>query len=182
MIKDGASQYFNLVSNVEAPKVALNRLCMNLGRIYAGVPEYINPQSKHHKSTLVLNNYGNLSAHFKWKNINDPDRIVCNFEPSYGIIQPRSEIKIKMTVNVFTGGNLNELFMCDIRDMEMPLGFEMLADAYGLNVSYENQDDQPGTVMNQSHTTFKTKTSDRSAKLQMTQMKFPHCTINKTSS
>jgi len=25
--------------------------------------------------------------------------------------------------------------------MELPLGFEMLADAYGLNVSYETQDD-----------------------------------------
>lgn len=51
-------------------------------------------------------------------------------------------MKIKMTVTVYTGGNLNELFMCDIKDNELPLGFEMLADAYGLNVSYETQDDQ----------------------------------------
>ena len=42
-----------------------------------------------------------------------------------------------MTVTVFTGGNLNELFLCDIADLQLPLGFEMLADAYGLNVSYE---------------------------------------------
>ena len=47
-----------------------------------------------------------------------------------------------MTVTVYTGGNLNELFLCDIKDTEMPLGFEMLADAYGLNVSYETQEDQ----------------------------------------
>jgi membrane-associated HD superfamily phosphohydrolase len=25
--------------------------------------------------------------------------------------------------------------------MELPLGFEMMADAYGLNVSYETQED-----------------------------------------
>jgi hypothetical protein len=25
--------------------------------------------------------------------------------------------------------------------MELPIGFEMLADAYGLNVSYETQED-----------------------------------------
>ena len=42
-----------------------------------------------------------------------------------------------MEVTVYTGGNLNELFLCDIQDMELPVGFEMLADAYGLNVSYE---------------------------------------------
>lgn len=64
------------------------------------------------------------------------------FEPSSGVIQPRSEIKVKFNVTVFTGGNLNELFLCDIQDMEMPVGFEMLADAYGLNVSYESQEDQ----------------------------------------
>ena len=47
-----------------------------------------------------------------------------------------------MTVTVYIGGNLNELFLCDINDVELPIGFEMLADAYGLNVSYETQEDQ----------------------------------------
>jgi hypothetical protein len=87
--------------------------------------------------SLVLTNYGNLPAHFRWDQKNDPERTVVKFEPSSGVIQPRSELKIKMTVTVYTGGNLNELFLCDVQDMELPLGFEMLADAYGLNVSYE---------------------------------------------
>jgi len=51
-----------------------------------------------------------------------------------------------MEVTVYTGGNLNELFLCDILDMEMPIGFEMLADAYGLNVSYETQEDQSAAM------------------------------------
>jgi len=114
---------------------------MNLGRIYAGVTEYVNPQSKHSKACLTLKNYGNLPAHFRWGNVNDPESVVCSFEPNSGVIPPRQEIKVKMTVTVYKGGNLNELFMCDIRDMELPLGFEMLADSYGLNVSYETQDD-----------------------------------------
>lgn len=81
MVKDNESQFFNLNANVEAPKVTLNRVAMNLGRIYAGVTEYVNPQSKHQKSSLVLKNYGNLPAHFKWENINNPERIICTFEP-----------------------------------------------------------------------------------------------------
>lgn len=91
---------------------------------------------------MILKNYGNLPTHFRWQQKNDPERCITKFEPSSGIIQPRSELKIKMTVTVFTGGNLNELFLCDVQDMELPIGFEMLADAYGLNVSYETQDEQ----------------------------------------
>jgi hypothetical protein len=44
-------------------------------------------------------------------------------------------------VTVFVGGNINELFICNIDDVEMPLGFEMNADAFGLNVSYECTDE-----------------------------------------
>lgn len=67
MVKDGQSQFFQLHSEVQCPHVTLNRVIMNLGRIYAGVTEYINPQSKHQKAALVLRNYGNLPAHFRWQ-------------------------------------------------------------------------------------------------------------------
>jgi hypothetical protein len=88
-----------------------------------------------------------------------------------------------MTVTVFTGGNLNELFLCDIADMELPLGFEMLADAYGLNVSYETQDDASQAAMNTSHTSMKSKKSETTGSSNaLSNLIFPNCTINKTSS
>jgi hypothetical protein len=31
--------------------------------------------------------------------------------------------------------------MCDIDDLELPLGFELHADAFGLNVAYETTED-----------------------------------------
>ena len=40
--------------------------------------------------------------------------------------------------------------------MELPIGFEMLADAYGLNVSYETQEDQRN-AMNNTQTSIKSK-------------------------
>ena len=40
---------------------------------------------------------------------------------------------------------MDELFLCDIQDMELPIGFEMQADIYGLNVSDETQENQ-GTM------------------------------------
>jgi hypothetical protein len=63
---------------------------------------------------MVLHNFGNLPAHFRWDQKQDPDKCVVKFEPSSGVIQPRSDLKVKMSVTVYTGGNLNELFLCDI--------------------------------------------------------------------
>jgi len=91
-----------------------------------------------------------------------------------------------MQVTVYTGGNLNELFLCDIQDMEMPIGFEMLADAYGLNVSYETLEDQ-AAAMNKTGLSNKSRSHmESSMKEGATNMlqilNFPHCQINKASS
>ena len=37
---------------------------------------------------------------------------------------------------MFIGGAIDELLMCDVEDLELPLGFEVKADAFGLNVAY----------------------------------------------
>jgi len=63
-------------------------------------------------------------------------RIASNFEPSEGTIPPKSKVRITFGVTVFVGGQIDELFMCDVEDLELPLGFEMKADAFGLNVAY----------------------------------------------
>lgn len=136
-MRDGQAQYVQLLAEIQRPHVSLNRSVMNLGRIYAGVAEYVNPQSKHAKQSLTLTNYGNLPAHFRFATKNDPERVIAAIEPTSGVIQPKSEIKLKMNITAFIGGNMNELFICDVRDMELPIGFELMADIYGLNVAYE---------------------------------------------
>lgn len=50
-------------------------------------------------------------------------------------------------MTVFIGGNINELFICNIDDVEIPLGFELYADAFGLNVSYEVSADDASTAL-----------------------------------
>jgi len=47
-----------------------------------------------------------------------------------------------MELTVYRGGPIDELFMCDIQDLELPLGFEVKADAFGLNVAYLTSEDQ----------------------------------------
>jgi len=88
-----------------------------------------------------------------------------------------------MSVTVYKGGNLNELFLCDIQDMELPVGFEMIADAYGLNVSYETQEDQTA-AMRETQGSLRSRASKETEPVNnaLKLLNFPNCIINKTSS
>ena len=81
-------------------------------------------------------NYGNLPVKFKWEEKNEKGRIISSFEPSEGIIPPKSKARISFDMTVYYGGSIDELFLCDVEDLELPLGFEVKADAFGLNVVY----------------------------------------------
>lgn len=73
--------------------------------------------------------------------MDDPERAVARFEPRKGVIPPKKSVKITMDLTVFMGGAIDELFLCNIADLEMPLGFEVKADAFGLNVAYLTSED-----------------------------------------
>jgi len=48
------------MADIQKPLVALNKELINLGRIYAGVPEKVENESG--ERNIVLYNYGNLPA------------------------------------------------------------------------------------------------------------------------
>ena len=56
------------------------------------------------------------------------------------MIPPNSEVKINMQFLVYYGGKVDELLMCNIEDIEIPLGIEVHAESYGLNVVYETNE------------------------------------------
>jgi hypothetical protein len=112
----------------------LNRNEVKLGTIYAGVAEKVDVD---HKQAVVIKNYGNIPAQFSWEEKVDPERIVARFEPKRGIILPKSEVKVYFTTTLYYGGVVEELFVCNVDDLEVPLGFELKADSFGLNVSHE---------------------------------------------
>lgn len=151
MVRDSKSLYFQLLGEVQVPKVYLNRQEISLGRIYAGVKEVIDYEvGKHKHQSLELVNYGNLPVHFKWEEVEDNKRAIAHFEPHRGTIPPKSKVKISFELTVFIGGQIDELFLCDIQDMELPLGFELKADAFGLNVAYLTNEEQSTTSSSKS--------------------------------
>lgn len=121
----------------------LNRESIDLGKIYAGVKEIVNNEvGKNKHQSLELVNYGNLPCYFKWEERNEKGVIASSFEPSEGTIPPKSKVRIAFEMTTYKGGQIDELFLCDIKDLELPLGFEVIADAYGLNVVYLTAEEQ----------------------------------------
>ena len=96
------------------------------------------------------------------------------------------------------------MFICNINDLEIPLGFELKADSFGLNVSHEVAEDISSKKMtttmaklNDTMTSMKSMNSTLSdaggtslmMKLQknieskqLTNLTFPNCKINKATS
>lgn len=78
-------------------------------------------------------------------------------------------------MTVYYGGPIDELFLCDVEDLELPLGFEVKADAFGLNVVYLTAEEQTG-FMSTAGSSFE-KTSDGLNELKI--VNFTQCRINK---
>jgi hypothetical protein len=55
-----SSLFYQVIAEIQKPMVALNKELINLGRIYAGVPEKIDSDSG--ERHIVLSNYGNVPA------------------------------------------------------------------------------------------------------------------------
>jgi len=53
-----------------------------------------------------------------------------------------------MEIVPLKGGQFNELMLCNVDGLDVPLGFEMKCKVEGLNVEYELLDsNDPGTVL-----------------------------------
>ena len=89
MVKNSDSLFFQVLSEVQKPRVCLTRNIINLGRIYAGVTEVVDYDHKH---AITIQNYGNIPAVFQWEEKVEQDRIIARFEPSRGVIPPKSEV------------------------------------------------------------------------------------------
>ena len=76
------------------------------------------------------------------KELNDQTNAVARFEPKKGMIPPKQSRKIAFEITVFKGGSIDELLICDVQDIELPLGCEVKADAFGLNVAYLTTEEQ----------------------------------------
>jgi len=53
------------------------------------------------------------------------------------VIPPHSEVQVHVQFMVQYGGHVDELLVCSIDDIGVPLGFVVTAESFGLNVAFE---------------------------------------------
>ena len=87
------------------------------------------------------------------------------FEPSSGVVPPKTNLPIKFSIKPKQGGTLEEIFVCNVEGVELPLGFELRTKVLGLSVEYEIIDDGPagvreiGTAHSSQHSSKKSPSS-----------------------
>jgi hypothetical protein len=145
--KNSPPQFIRVFAEVQKPEVYLSMLDFDFGEVGAGVEARL--------SKLSLVNYSNLSAEFKWREVDeDMFSIVCS--PSSGVVPPRSSIKVVVTMNSGKGGDLDHLLLCEIQDSAVPLGIELKAKVKGLDIAYL-ESEPTITSSSASHPSLKTK-------------------------
>ena len=54
--------------------------------------------------------------------MSDPNFADIVFEPAKGLIPPHNELEISIGVTFYTGGEISKLLICEIDDLDLPLG------------------------------------------------------------
>jgi hypothetical protein len=96
---------------------------------------------------VELVNPSNLPVHFEWDNVHIADELIAEFSPSNGIVNPKSSLRIKYKVIYYKSGNVDSLFLCQIREMDIPLGIVIQGRVTGLDITYEMTDDTLSYMM-----------------------------------
>jgi len=88
---------------------------MKFDCLYAGKSYEIYKDSV---ENITIKNMGNIPTTFKWKNISNHfmDAI---FEPSEGVIEPKTNLPIKFTLTPKLGGPFHEIFPVEIDGIEI---------------------------------------------------------------
>ena len=92
---------------------------------------------QHNNNTITIINPSNLPIHFKWDNVFEADKLSAEFEPNMGEIPPHGKAEINFKIVYFFLSNVDDMFVCHIDEMDIPLGVVVQGTVIGLDIGYE---------------------------------------------
>jgi len=125
-VLNGYNCFISLYANVQKPLVYLSEYEFDMGQLAVGI------ESK--TKTFKIVNYGNLSAEFEWEAPEDQNQLLIN--PSSGSIPPKSYLKAEFSIKPQIGGEMKDVWVCNVQGMERPIGFRAKGNVKGLEISY----------------------------------------------
>ena len=92
---------------------------------------------QHNNNIITIINPSNLPIHFKWDNVFEADKLSAEFEPNTGEIPPHSKIDINFKIIYFFLSTVDDMFVCHIDELDIPLGIVVQGTVIGLDIGYE---------------------------------------------
>ena len=92
---------------------------------------------QHNNNTITIINPSNLPVHFKWDNVFEVDKLSAEFEPNMGEIPPHGKIDINFKIVYFFLSTVDDMFICHIEELDIPLGVVVQGKVIGLDIGYE---------------------------------------------
>jgi len=92
---------------------------------------------QHNNNIITIINPSNLPIHFKWDNVFEADKLSAEFEPNTGVVPPHGKIDINFKIVYFFLSTVDDMFVCHIEEMDIPLGIVVKGEVIGLDIGYE---------------------------------------------
>ena len=92
---------------------------------------------QHNNNKITIINPSNLPIHFKWDNVFENDKLTAEFEPNTGVVPPHGKIDINFKIVYFFLSSVDDMFICHIDELDIPLGVVVQGTVIGLDIGYE---------------------------------------------
>ncbi len=92
---------------------------------------------QHNNNIITIINPSNLPIHFKWDNVFEVDKLSAEFEPNTGEIPPHGKVEINFKIIYFFLSSVDDMFICHIDELDIPLGVVVQGTVIGLDIGYE---------------------------------------------
>ena len=92
---------------------------------------------QHNNNKITIINPSNLPIHFKWDNVFEADKLTAEFEPNTGEVPPHGKIDINFKIVYFFLSSVDDMFICHIDELDIPLGVVVQGTVIGLDIGYE---------------------------------------------
>lgn len=135
MVEDSVSSFLNIYANVQEAFAYLSYLYIKPNSIFLNMPVL------YENNIVEIRNPSNLPVQFEWENIHVQDEFLVEFTPQSGVVIPKSSLKITYKIIYYKSGSVDNLFICNIKEMDIPLGLVIQGRVTGLDIKYELTDD-----------------------------------------
>ena len=132
LIKNGSKNaYINFKVQCEEAEAYITETFIQPKEIFLTMP------IQHNNNIITIINPSNLPIHFKWDNVFEVDKLSAEFEPNTGVITPHGKVDVNFKIVYFFLSSVDDMFICHIEELDIPLGVVVQGTVIGLDIGYE---------------------------------------------